>query len=185
MGVRARDSQRSRWWKAFYESIGNSENYSGKPMPLPDVQRVVNRIMNSKRFLKKYPQPTTRSITVLDGISRGPVGHTIRIRKRERVLPYIAVHLAWGLLRSNYNWRTEPYHGWRFASIVLDLVTWTMGSEKAALLKAAYKSNKVKFRPPRKMTKKTISPAAKEALERYQQQERERKEHELMRYDDE
>lgn len=58
--------------------------------------------------------------------------------------------------------RQEQSHGWQFCAIYLKLVLYFMGREAHDALKAAFKANRVRFRPPRKS--KPLSPERRQAL---------------------
>lgn len=143
---RPRDFQRARLYRAETLAWGTAllalqPNRRRTPWALPtvkDCQAVVNHITESLGVLP---------IEVRDGRSR----KTAAARRSERAifLPRwsrtrpVIMHEVAHILRAD----NTPAHGAEFARCYLDLVSWFVGDNEAAVLEMAFENGKVRVEP--------------------------------------
>jgi putative metallohydrolase (TIGR04338 family) len=173
-----RDSQRSKLYSAEqYCHWTNSTQFH----TVPRVQEFVEKVLNSKWLLKKYPSLSKARIEVRDGRGRRKACGSYAYIK----LPYgddgwartthVVLHeLTHSFMTRVGIGRAAP-HGREFARLFLELVRHFMGKQDYLSLKAAFKKFRVKFSLERKKTdkpKRVMPPAAIEALKHYREQKK-------------
>ncbi len=173
-----RDSQRKRVYAAEREAGFE------KTLPLPsiaDMEKYAKKVWESKRLRKLYPHMLMNLVPprIEDGRGKQHArggAFAVWMPRWSRYAGILLHELAHSLHERKKDWkRDEPWHGWRFCAIYLDMARIFMGREYADKLKAAFKKHKVKFRAPRTGTNRTVSPQALAALQAYREQKREQK----------
>lgn len=156
-----RDTQRSKVYKA--ERVLRQ---FAKPLPkVADVERFVKKQMARKAITNRYPR-ATRVTKVKDGRGRRAAcawaGHTISIPLWARNDAIVLHEMAHIIVNREF-WNVDyASHGWRFASVFLDLVRFVMGRDAHDALKASFKEHGVKFNKPR--AKRVYTPEQIEIL---------------------
>lgn len=144
---KVRDSQRRKLYKAEREA-----KLDETPLPtVLDCHNYVHKCLKSKRLLKTYPFMRGAKIGIKDGrrtrIARG--GRFYLNLPRWARTKWVVLHELAHTITIRGNPRPVPGHGREYAAVFLKLVHLFLGADEAKRLKAAYKANKVKFRPKR------------------------------------
>lgn len=161
---RERDQQRSRVYKS---------DEHGAPLPkVVDIERFVLRLFNMVRFNKEYGSavcgdkwkrpsaiskyPTSAPV-VYDGRGRSRAGGwsrgiTMPIWSRDEG---IVLHELAHTINIRMNGPRVSAHGWQYCAIYLKITLYMRGRQAHDELKAAFKTNRVRYTAPRKGRKLT------------------------------
>lgn len=154
----ARDSQRSKVYRAQREAFGNGSEGLG----VEEAQALLDKWASSAYLRKRYPK-ANRPVEVRDGRGyrravyapsycpsingwRGASRDVIQLPKWARsrwILAHEFAHHLVGL-------RDGAWHDWAFCEAYLYVVRVFLGRHDEEKLKAAFKTHKVRFRPVRK-----------------------------------
>jgi len=159
-----RDNQRSKMYKAEREAFNkcfSNEKYEGKDS-LVRCQQVIDKLVKNSNWFKKHWGE------VVDVEARPGKGHTRATAHRFRdyvcgikyykgiiQLPkwsrqtWVILHELSHVITSN----RCAAHGWEFARNYLQLVRHVMGKDAEKKLKESFKKHRVKYNPPRKISK--------------------------------
>lgn len=137
---RARDSQRSKFWKADGEI---SSYMRFKKLETHERARFFDEVLNSAWFIKNFPTGK----------------RTDKLARWADNEPKILRNIAFRLIKSDQAW-----HGREMCEIYMMLVRRFLGVNIAEELKTAFKQNRVKFRPKRKMSESQIAAAKKRLI---------------------
>lgn len=156
-----RDTQKSRVYKSDKALIKLA-----KPLTtVKDIEKFADRLFTMKRLAHKYPFAIRRGAPVVKdgrGQRRATGGsHAISIPIWARNEAVVLHELAHAISDRQYGVHVAG-HGWQFASTYLDLAKWMMGQDAHSTLKAAFKQNKVRFKPPR--AKRELTPEQRAVL---------------------
>lgn len=136
---RARDSQRAKFWKAD-AVINNFVKYPR--LSRDDRERFLQSVCHSDWYQKN--------------INANVAGKIPRYVTNK---PYCLQYIAYRVIPSNAAWR-----GREMCEIYLMLVRRFLGVAASVELKAAFKANRVKFKPKRKMSETQIEAAKKRLI---------------------
>lgn len=153
-----RDSQRSKVYASdkCLDSFGRLET-------IPQIEYFIGKLWKSERFKKEFFEAWRWGPPrVGDGRGRRRANggrHQIKMPVWSRTRGVVVHELAHTVhIRQGWD---GAIHGWQYCSIYLRLVQILMGTEAHDALKAAFKTNRVKFREPRK--RRPLSPEQRAA----------------------
>jgi putative metallohydrolase (TIGR04338 family) len=129
-----------------------------------DIERYVKRVWASKRMQEACPKMGMHPPQVLDGRGRRRAGGSsqmITMPKWSRREGIVLHELAHTITHRQWGYKVAG-HGWQYCEIYLKLVLYMMGRPAHDALKAAFKTNRVRFTAPR--AKKPMDPAKKAEL---------------------
>lgn len=173
-----RDNRREKLYRAERQALCALE--TSYPT-IKDVTRFICKCCNRATIKTRYGQAVNVdgwAIEIADGRgTRNALAYgTNKISlpagwaRTDRVALHELAHIIHSRLSGNWalsakGTRTDELkggaaHGWQFAAIYLDLVTFCMGKEAGAALKAAYRANGVRFKPKRQRN----APVDREAM---------------------
>jgi len=141
-----------------------------KPFDTADVatveamERYVKRVWASKRCQDAFPKMGMHPPAVLDGRGRRRAGGShqmITMPKWSRREGIVLHELAHTITHRQWGYKVAG-HGWQYCEIYLKLVLYMMGREAHDALKAAFKTNRVRFTAPRQP--REMSPEKKAEL---------------------
>lgn len=146
-----RDSQRSK----VYKADKSLDQFSTKYDNLIACTHLVKRVWRMQRFKSAFPEAARLSPPSV--IHRCLYRRTawggfwaINLPEWARTTGIVVHELAHTICARQYRHEGHPAHGWQFCEIYLKLTLYVMGREAHDALKAAFKENRVKYRPPRK-----------------------------------
>jgi len=143
---RERDTQRSKLYKA--ESVVHGRDLVG----VADMQRYVDELVKRAWFKRRWPDVT--DIQVRDGRGRrragaSPANRYITMPKWARYEEVVLHEVAHIVTDVQYGMR-PAFHGWQFASNLIELVRYSMGKPEADMMKGSFRSSGVRFAKPKK-----------------------------------
>lgn len=158
-----RDTQRAKVYKAEGEAFKGHTKANERLETVPDIERYVQYVFGLKRVRDAFPSAMPSPLrglgfggyslpTVGDGRARRRAGGNVRgiIMPKWSRSKWVVLHeLAHTISMRVYGFGIAG-HGWEYCSVYLSLVRYALGVEAHDLLKAQFKTHRVKFRAPRK-----------------------------------
>ena len=144
-----RDSQRGKVYKAqavlaCYKKLGEGG--------LEESERYIKMVWTSPWTRRHFPEARKKGVPHLND-GRGTrsasfrrTWHVINLPRWARQHPTMLHEIAHALTYE------RPPHGWKWAQTYVALVQHFIGVEAGTRLKLSYRLNRVKFKPPRKMS---------------------------------
>ena len=141
-----RDSQRAKLYRAERDVVPRGQTF----ISVADMQAYVDRLVQSAWFAGRWRYchqgAHGHPFLVTDGRGRRRAcctGRTIKMPLWARSELFLLHELAHGInCWEHCDVRT---HGWRFASILLDLVRHCMGKDTAAALRESFRRHRVRY----------------------------------------
>jgi hypothetical protein len=162
MTVRARDSQRSRFFKA--KKAAGISRYA-TPLPeIADVTKYLRSVQKKATLVRRYQQEMKYKVTVRDGrgYSRAasePTKSIMDFPKTSRTTYSVLCQYAF-IIAYNRNPK-GAWYGWEYCGILLDLVRFMIGPKAGDDLRIAFENEGVRYTAP---AKKVLTPEQKAAM---------------------
>ncbi len=162
MKKRARDSQRSRYYKA----VRVLDQFDEKLPEMADINQYLTEVLGRAPITRRYGRTVERHrFNVRDGrgygiasviIEENAITFPRRSRSKAlvlRVAAYLVHHyasryLGGGTRTSELSGHGQAWHSWQYCAIVMDLVRYGMGASAADALRAAFTANRVQWTKP-------------------------------------
>lgn len=162
MTTKERDTQKTKLYRA--EKI--LESYSQRVETIPEIVAYLNKCLARAPIRRRYGAYLKRDIRVHDGRGRRNAcgdANYIKMPLWSRT-QYIVLHeVAHSICRRMHGPEVAA-HGWKYASIYLDLVRFCMGEEAAHYLVAGFRTMHVRWRPK----KGSVESAAKQVRDKHE-----------------
>jgi putative metallohydrolase (TIGR04338 family) len=157
---RPRDNQRQKLYNAenLVFNLGKDPRAGRHLQTIDEIQAYLDKLVDSAWFKRRwgagvYSNRHGRSYRIGDGRgARRATGgmFTLTYPRWSRHEAIVLHELAHHIVERMHGSNREPWHGWVFASIFLELIEHQLGKETADQLKAAMRSKNVRFTKPRK-----------------------------------
>lgn len=159
MSVRARDSQRGRFFKA--KKAAAISRYS-TPLPeMDDVTKYLRAVRNKTTLMRRYGSEMKWSVTLRDGrgYSRATAYPTTAVMCFPKVSrdSYSVLYQYAFIIAYNRNPK-GAWYGWEYCGILLDLVRFMLGAKAGDDLRIAFENHGVRYTPP---AKRVVTPEQK------------------------
>lgn len=157
-----RDTQRSKIYKSERAALWPLAS----PLPsVSDVEKFCKKQLSRAAVQRRWPR-AGETVQVHDGGGRRAAcawgGYKISIPLWARSDVVVLHELAHIICARQFRRQEIAGHGWQFAGVFLDLIRICKGRAAHDALKAAFKENRVAFKPPR--PKRVLTPEQREKL---------------------